>query len=103
MNLLKKLSTLLAASTQGSSGNWYPITVQCKRCGEIIPAQINLANDLSIEYDEAENVTGYICRKTLMGKQRCFQPIEVTLTFDAKRKLMGRQVENGNFVDLLAR
>ena len=98
MNLLKKLSTLFAATAQGSS-NSYPLAVQCKRCGEIIPTQINLANDLSIEYDEAENVTGYICRKTLMGKQRCFQQIEVTLTFDSRRKLLDRKIENGTFVD----
>ena len=98
MNLLKKLSTLFAATAQGSS-NSYPLAVQCKRCGEIIPTQINLANDLSIEYDEAENVSGYICRKALLGKQRCFQQIVVTLTFDAKRKLVDRQVENGKFTD----
>ena len=99
MNLLKKLSTLFAATAQGGSGNLYPLTVQCKRCGEIIQAQINLANDPSIEYDEAGNPTGYVCRKILMGKQRCFQQIEVVLTFDTHHKLINRQVENGVFVD----
>ena len=98
MNLLKKLQTLFAV-TSSSSANLYPLAVQCNRCGEVIQAQINLSNDLSIEYDEAENAAGYICRKTLMGKQRCFQPIVVTLTFDAKRKLIDRQAENGKFVD----
>ena len=99
LNLLKKLSTLFAATAQGRSGNLYSIAVQCKRCGEIVHAQINLANEPSIEYDEAGNPTGYICRKTLMGKQRCFQQIEVVLTFNARHKLVDRQVENGVFVD----
>jgi lysyl-tRNA synthetase class I len=98
MNLFKKLATLFSA-TSGSSANWYPIAVQCNRCGEVLHAQINLSNDLSVEYDEAENVSGYICRKALLGEQRCFQQVEVTLTFDAKRKLIDRKVENGKFVD----
>lgn len=98
MNLLKKLATLFSA-VSGPTTNWYPIAVQCDRCDEVIHAQINLSNDLSIEYDEAENISGYICRKALLGKQRCFQQVEVTLTFDAKRKLIERKVENGKFVD----
>ena len=96
MNLLKKLATLLSA-TSGPTANWYPIAVECSRCGEVFRAQINLSNDLSVEYDEAGNVSGYICRKALLGKQRCFQQVVVTLTFDAKRKLIDRQVENGKF------
>lgn len=99
MNLVRKLKTLFAAASSGNA-HLYPLAVQCNRCGEVIQAQINVSNDLSIEYDEAENVAGYICRKTLMGKQRCFQNIVVTLTFDAKRKLIDRQVENGKLVDL---
>ena len=98
MNLLKKLKTLFAVASSGNA-SLYPLAVQCNRCGEVIQAQVNLSNDLSIEYDEAENVSGYICRKALLGKQRCFQQIVVTLTFDAKRKLVDRQVENGKFTD----
>jgi len=63
------------------------------------PGGVNLSNDLSVEYSEDEKVTGYFCRKLLMGKQRCFQQIQVTLTFDAHRKLIGRNVEGGKFVD----
>ena len=96
MDLLKKLTTLFAASAPGSHG--YSLSVQCNRCGEVIQTQINLSNDLSIEYGEDEKVTGYYCRKLLTGKQRCFQQIEVTLTFDAHHKLIDRKIEGGKFV-----
>jgi hypothetical protein len=54
---------------------------------------------LSVEYDQDGKATSYFCRKLLMGKQRCFQQIEVTLTFDAQRKLIDRKVTDGQFVE----
>jgi hypothetical protein len=97
VDLLKKLATLFAVPAPGSHG--YSLSVQCNRCGEVIQTQVNLSNDLSIEYGEDEKVTGYFCRKLLMGKQRCFQQIEVTLTFDTNRKLIDRKIEGGKFVE----
>lgn len=97
MNLIKKLSSLFATSAR--SGNLYPLAVQCNRCGEVIQTHVNLSNDLSVEYAKDEKVAGYFCRKLLMGKQRCFQHIEVTLTFDAHRKLIDRELEGGKFVE----
>jgi len=98
MNLIKKLTTLFAAAAQGG-GNTYAVAVRCNRCGEVIRAQVNLSNDLSVEYDQGGKVTSYFCRKLLMGRQRCFQQIEVTLTFDAQRKLIDRKATNGQFVE----
>ena len=97
MDLLKKLATLFAVSSP--SGQWYTLSVQCNRCGEVIQAQVNLSNDLSIEFGQDEKVSGYFCRKVLIGQQRCFQPIEVTLTFDAHHKLIDRKIEGGKFVE----
>lgn len=97
MDLLKKLTTLFAVS--GPRSHWYPLSVRCNRCGEVIQTQINLSNDLSVEYGEDEKATGYFCRKVLMGKQRCFQQMEVALTFDANRKLIDRKIEGGKFVE----
>ena len=98
MNFIKKLTTLFAATAQGG-GHTYALAVQCKRCGEVIRAQVNLSNDLSVEYDKDGKVTSYFCRKLLMGKQRCFQQIEVTLTFDARHKLIDRKATDGQFVE----
>ncbi|MBI5349403.1 MAG: hypothetical protein HZB77_08840, partial [Chloroflexi bacterium] len=54
--------------------------------------------DLSVEYSENGEQT-YICRKMLMGKARCFQQIEVSLVFDAYRKLVSSEVVGGVMVE----
>ncbi len=75
-----------------------PLKVRCQRCGEIIEAQVDVSNDLSADYDEAGRVT-YHCRKGLIGKQRCYQTVEVTLRFDADRRLIDRSISGGDFVE----
>ncbi len=94
MNFLKQLFSF----SQPNASPIYPIAVKCNRCGEIIHAQINLNNDLSVEYSESGEQT-YICRKMLMGKERCFQQIEVSLVFDANRKLVSEEVVGGKIIE----
>jgi hypothetical protein len=78
----------------------YWITVKCNRCGEKIRSRIDLRNDLSLDYDkEVGPGATYYCRKTLIGSERCFQPIDIDLTFNASRKLVNRQITGGEFVD----
>lgn len=99
MNFLKSLTSLFSGSSRGPSGVFYPITAQCNRCGELVHGQINLNNDLSIEYAENGEPTGYTCRKVLMGSGRCFQQIDITLTFNANRVLTDQEITGGKFVD----
>jgi hypothetical protein len=99
VSFFKSFSRFFAGPARGSSGHSYWLTVQCNRCGEVIRAQVNLNNDLSVEYDDKGNVTSYFCRKVVIGKQRCYQPIEVALTFDAHRKLVERKITDGKFVE----
>jgi DNA-directed RNA polymerase subunit N (RpoN/RPB10) len=94
--LLKKLLAGLFAAP--ASAPFYSVAVRCARCGEIIASQINLYNDLSVEYGPTGAAT-YVCRKVLIGQARCFQQIEVSLTFDADRRLAERRVTGGEFVD----
>ncbi len=76
------------------------VAVKCNRCGEVTRARINLRNDLSLEYDEASGSPTYFCRKVLMGEGgRCFQRMEVELTFDANRNVVNRDVSGGQFVE----
>ncbi len=72
------------------------LSVRCNRCGEIISARVDVANELSRTDDE-----GYIVRKTLMGggENRCFQRVEITLHFNAKRAITHREITGGTFVD----
>jgi hypothetical protein len=37
-------------------------------------------------------------RKVLIGSGRCFQPIEVKLTFDANRNIISREITGGDFI-----
>ncbi len=99
MGFLKKLSSLFAAPNPSGSRNIYPLVVKCKRCGEIIEGKVNLANDLSAGDGEEVGVGDYYCRKLLMGKQRCFQQIEVTLRFNGDRRMVDRQIVGGSFAD----
>jgi hypothetical protein len=98
MGFLEKLKKFFA-STGGASASLLDVVVRCNRCGEIIHGQINLRNDLSIEYDSDD--VRYFCRKGLVGSgaNRCFQTVVVEYTFDANRNVVDRRVEGGTFVD----
>jgi hypothetical protein len=96
MKFLKKLSALF--STPARDENGYYVTVECAQCGETIRTRVNLANDLSLEYGDGGKAT-YFCRKVMMGTARCFQKIEVALTFDGNRNVLDRQITGGKFLD----
>jgi hypothetical protein len=51
-----------------------------------------------VRYSDEKGETTYFCRKTLIGSERCFQPIEVELTFDAQRNLIDKQIQGGQFI-----
>ena len=97
MGFLNKLVKLLNPSRPAS--RYFPLEVRCKRCGETITGQVDLHNDLSLEWDENGGNPRYICRKVLMGQGTCFQQVEVLLTFDTERKLKQCQVNGGTFID----
>ncbi len=99
MSFLKKLSALFSGGP-GSSGeaNALYYYVRCRRCGEIVKGRINLANDLSAEYDDNDRTTGYVFRKALIGRGRCFQAMEVSMGFDAQRRVTSQEVTGGEFV-----
>lgn len=98
MNFLKRLSALFTGHVKDHGDSSFWITVQCDHCAEVIRTRIDMINDLSAEYGEGETVTAYFCRKVLIGKERCFRPIEVMLKFDAHRKLIDRQIAGGKFL-----
>ena len=98
MSFLKRLSNIFSGPGKPDDSSYW-ITVKCNRCGEIIRARVDLRNDLSINYGERDEDTTYFCRKSLMGSQRCYQQIEVELTFDAGKKLLQREIRAGKFVE----
>ena len=76
----------------------YWVYVRCDKCGEVIKARIDLFNHLSIQYGEGNQPSTYFCRKVVIGGKRCYQQIEVLMTFDMNRKLLDQQITGGKFV-----
>ena len=72
------------SSFGAGDANAYWIYAQCRRCGEPLRSRVNLANDPSLDDDGAS----WVVRKGIVGSgaNRCFQAIEVTLKFDAKKQ-----------------
>lgn len=92
MGFLKKLFS----STPAKPDKRYcTFNVKCNRCGEVIEGRVDLDNDLSLN-DEGD---GYLVRKGLIGANRCFQQIEVELTFDSNRQLGEKTISGGTFVE----
>jgi hypothetical protein len=93
MNFFQKIFSAAGSN----SGTFHTFTVKCSRCGEIIHGQVNVNNDPSLEIDE-KGKEYFICRKVLVGNQRCFQRIEVIFKFNEARRLLDRQISGGEFV-----
>jgi DNA-directed RNA polymerase subunit N (RpoN/RPB10) len=98
MSFFKRLFAKSQAPDRAEASAYW-VYVRCNRCGEIIRSRIDLYNDLSIDYgDKGLGMTKYFCRKTLIGSHRCFQPIEVELTFNSQRELIQREIRGGVYV-----
>jgi hypothetical protein len=96
MSILKRIKDLFTSTADDRSAYW--IYVRCDDCGEKLHTRINVHNDLSVRYNDTENEITYFCRKTLIGSDRCFRPIEVELTFDEQRQLIDKKIQGGQFI-----
>jgi len=97
MSIISKFKELFSGTGKSDSEALW-IAVKCNRCGEVTRARIDLRNDLSVEYGEAGSLPTFYCRKILLRESgRCFQRMEVELSFDANRNLVSREVSGGQF------
>jgi hypothetical protein len=97
MSFLKKIASAL--SPKGAEeGDALWVYVRCNKCGETIKTRIDLRHDLTPNYSDEGRVTDYVLRKVLIGSQRCFERIEVKLTFDPQRRLTSREITGGQFI-----
>jgi hypothetical protein len=94
MSFFTKISQLVSPHPDA---NVYWVYVKCNRCGEQLRGRVNLSNDLSIHYVGKGKDT-YFCRKVIMGSGKCFQRVEVELTFDKNRKLINKEIQGGAFI-----
>lgn len=85
------------SSFGGGDADVYWIYVRCGRCGEPIRGRVDLRNEPSL----ADDGVTWIVRKGLIGSGagRCYQTVEVTLTFDAqKREVLASEVSGGKLI-----
>lgn len=72
--------------------------VACNNCRTPVHVRIDTYNDLTLEYNNREQVVGYILRKEIMDS-RCFRLMHAEVVFDTSRRETQRTVEGGMFVD----
>jgi hypothetical protein len=96
MGFFKEVTSFLSSTPTGMET--LGLCVRCDKCGEALRTRIHLRHDLSPLYDEGRQGATYFVRKTLVGSKRCFQPIQVELTFDANRKVIAREITGGQFI-----
>jgi hypothetical protein len=91
MGFLDGLRKAFSGGTAAPSASW--TYARCRRCGEPLKARIDMRNELSLA-DDGEN---FIVRKGLVGtgRKRCFQTVEVTLTFGSDRRTLREQSAEG--------
>jgi hypothetical protein len=92
-NLISRLTT-----GGGKDDYLYWVYVQCERCQEKIRFHVDMRNDLSIQYGRTEKEDIYFTRKSVVGRQGCFQAMDVELTFDKDRRLLDKQISGGRFI-----
>ena len=97
MSFLKKIAAALSPKGAGE-GDVLWVYVRCDKCGESLKTRLDLRYDLTPNYSAGGRVTDYVVRKVLIGSQRCFEPIEVKLTFDPQRRLTSREITGGQFI-----
>ncbi len=97
MKFLRKIGKLsFPKPREDTKGLW--VEVECASCGERIRSRIDLELDLTPIYGD-RGVTGYYVRKVLVGSSgKCFNPVEVKLTFDAARRLVKKEINGGRFI-----
>lgn len=95
--MLKNLLSRLLGEPKTPS-HFYGVYIQCEKCDEKISTRINLRTELSVQYGETDRDNTYFVRKQLLGKDRCFNIVNVELTFDNKRNLIEQQISGGRFI-----
>ena len=80
----------------GAAGGMY-LYVRCGRCGDVVRVRVNMANELQQEFSDNGGISGYSLHKTVVDS-KCFRPIELSMTFDGRRRELSREVEGGEIV-----
>jgi hypothetical protein len=92
MKIVDSIKSLFGGDSPQESG--YFVYARCRRCGEALKTRIDLHNSMSMTEEGT-----YVVRKTLVGGNRlCFERLEVTLHFDAHKRLLDQEVVGGELI-----
>lgn len=95
MSLFERISRIFGGGgpkVETDRGLYYYL--QCDKCREVIRVRVDPQWDLAPDYDGGSSFTA---NKYVIG-QKCYRPIEVTLTFDNNRQETERQISGGKFI-----
>ncbi|MFP3853185.1 MAG: hypothetical protein ACLFWD_02705 [Anaerolineales bacterium] len=95
MGILERIKRLFQASGD-QDAHW--VHVRCNQCGEALRTRVDLAHDLTTQYDSNGHVEGYFARKMIIGSDRCFNQIEVEMEFDRSRQPLSHEVQGGELI-----
>jgi hypothetical protein len=96
--MFKKITKKLfgGSSVPGSSGGFF-LNVRCSVCGEEFHLFINTSTDLIQNFD-AQGGLSYSLKKEVVGGH-CRNLIQVRMEFDGARRLLTKEIENGEFIE----
>jgi hypothetical protein len=96
--MFKKIAKKLfgGGSVPGLSGGFF-LNVRCSVCGEEFHLFINTSTDLLQNFD-AQGGLSYLLKKEVVGVY-CRNLIQVRMEFDGAKKLLAKEIENGEFIE----
>jgi hypothetical protein len=96
--MFKKLTgKLFGKSTSKPASDGFFLKVRCSECAEEFKLFINKSYELMQNFEENGGVT-YVLKKEIYGVG-CRNRIRVNMTFDGGKKLVSREIENGEFIE----
>ncbi len=88
---------LFGGGATASSPEGLFLNVRCKACGEEFRLFINKSTDLTQNFGEGGGVS-YSLNKEIVGGL-CRNLIHVKMRFDGQKRLLSREIENGEFIE----
>ena len=96
--MLKKLADkLFGKSTPPSAPDGFFLKVRCSECDEQFNLFINKSYELMQNFEKDGGVT-YFLKKEIFGVG-CRNRIYVNMKFDAGKRLVSREIENGEYIE----
>jgi hypothetical protein len=96
--MFKKLAgKLFGKGTSEPSSDGFHLNVRCSECGEQFNLFINKSYELMQNFEADGSVT-YALKKEVYGVG-CKNRIYVNMKFDGGKKLISREIENGEYIE----